>query len=943
MICPIVATCIYAEDTTIDLATVFGENGQKNAYIGAPVEVAPVLDGQIGEGEYTYDRQIKPVDAGRTIPSDAEYTNVFTEYMAYDSDFIYYAYTGIFGNRSNSINIRANNDYVVGKDMSGFSNNIVINYGWSDATPNKRTDGSAPAGKASPVWDTDLFRATSTNVVELKISRAYLATQMGLNSGSEVTRFIYQVYLNWIYYNGASGLWGYVYNNNPISTEEAAALTTAGATTTPASILNVAILGEEPVEPELPAPTYAEINLEELYGANYVGKALSENSPKPKLDGVIGENEYQAKYVVAVDGAKDTARFGVPAVLLGDYTQYISHDDEWFYVAFDFLSGKSGNRGRLYWNLSFIDSYDVIYDGGATVNEAFTQNEHGLAEGWNFGIEPGDASTSANTAYSTRNNAVNFGAAPVDGRDFKVAVKNDLVSIPDSSAVTHQVIEIKVSKAWYAAQVGLESAADVRELAWVVLGDSINKYASSYTQIGHYISDADLATLNATGFTYTRPAVASHPYDSAMLPLLFVLDEEPVVFTDDEWKNTTHKLGLNLYIGAEMKVSPVVDGVVTPGEYSYTRTSPSGSAAEVQSDIVEYFAHDANYVYYAGVFEQKNNDRAFWVQWLPTNTFDIYHNNSDLNKYYYNRLSTQLRYKDDGSVTNNGFAWNNPNSRPTPTVGQTDDCEYMYAATKTASDLKSGANIKTYEIRIAKSYIASIAGCEVSEVKVIPYWTYFHATFNIGKAYGNDVANAIKATDPSAFCPADAVGYAFMVLEEAPNASSAFNPIDNIGVTTKDGASIRVSTTNPGLRFKTIVNTAELNALIAQYGEANVKVGTLIAPADVLGGAALTIDTATKVDVVATLDMPFEQNALKTTYAGSLTNIRPQNLTRDFTAVGYIAYRVSESADWIYIYAPASCTRNVTEIAQAALDAGEFAGNETAIGILKDLGAVAAE
>ena len=262
----------------------------------------------------------------------------------------------------------------------------------------------------------------------------------------------------------------------------------------------------------------------------------------------------------------------------------------------------------------------------------------------------------------------------------------------EGNSTTHQVYEIKVSKDWYAAQVGLESAADVRELAWVALAGESNLYGSSYTQFGHYISDADLAKLNATGFTYTRPAVSSHPYDNATLPFLFVLDEAPV---------------------------------------------------------------------------------------------------------------------------------------------------------------------------------------------------------------------------------------------------------ENIKVATKDAASVRLSTTNPGLRFTTTVNTLELNALVAKYGAENVKIGTLIAPADVLGEDALTIDTATKINVVASLANPFAQDGTTSTYAGSITNIKPQNLTRDFTAVGYVAYS-ADGENWTYVYSDTTCTRNVTEIAQAAVDAGEFAEDADALEILQNLGAVVA-
>ena len=280
----------------------------------------------------------------------------------------------------------------------------------------------------------------------------------------------------------------------------------------------------------------AEINLEELYGATYVGKALGANDAKPVQDGVISDGEYQAQYIVDDASAIDTSRFGERAWLLDDFNQYVSHDAEWIYVGFEFTNGKENTRGRLYWNLSFIDSFDVTYYGGSTIADAFKQGEYAINNGWNFGAEIKDTITenedgSTYWDYSERNNAVTRGTAPVKDTDFVLTVNK--YTLITTLATNRQVYEFKVSKAWYAAQVGLDSAAEVRELAWVVLGEEINAGASSYTQIGHYLSDDDLAMLEATGFTYTMPDNASSwPYDNAMLPLLFVLDEDPHIWND---------------------------------------------------------------------------------------------------------------------------------------------------------------------------------------------------------------------------------------------------------------------------------------------------------------------------------------------------------------------------------------------------------------------------
>ena len=163
-----------------------------------------------------------------------------------------------------------------------------------------------------------------------------------------------------------------------------------------------------------------------------------------------------------------------------------------------------------------------------------------------------------------------------------------------------------------------------------------------------------------------------------------------------------------------------------------------------------------------------------------------------------------------------------------------------------------------------------------------------------------------------------------------------------VTVTTRETASIRLSASNPGLRFKTDVVKSELDALIDIYGAENVKVGTLITLDELRNGAAITADATFKVvDVVASVDNPFQAGATNV-YAGSITSIKPANLTKDFAAVGYVAYRASADSEWVYIYSEVTAVRNVTYVAQACYDAGEFADSPAAIKILKDLGAVEA-
>ena len=146
----------------------------------------------------------------------------------------------------------------------------------------------------------------------------------------------------------------------------------------------------------------------------------------------------------------------------------------------------------------------------------------------------------------------------------------------------------------------------------------------------------------------------------------------------------------------------------------------------------------------------------------------------------------------------------------------------------------------------------------------------------------------------------------------------------SVNCTTLDSASVRLSTTKTGLRFKTTVSNDELQDLINTYGKSNVAVGTIIAPTDKLGNKKLThsfgIAGVNYIDVKADIDLPFANANGIRTYAGTISNIKQKNLDRDFTAVGYIAYRESAQSAWIYVYSDSSVSRSIDYVATAALN-----------------------
>ncbi len=118
------------------------------------------------------------------------------------------------------------------------------------------------------------------------------------------------------------------------------------------------------------------------------------------------------------------------------------------------------------------------------------------------------------------------------------------------------------------------------------------------------------------------------------------------------------------------------------------------------------------------------------------------------------------------------------------------------------------------------------------------------------------------------------------------------------------GASIRIGEV-AGIRFKTMINKAKLDALVGEKGVSNVEIGTLITPTQyVKGASAFTMEAldaykedkgfenAAYVKVKATYANPFDTETVGDTvyyvYAGSLENILDDNVMLAFSGIGYV-------------------------------------------------------
>lgn len=344
----------------------------------------------------------------------------------------------------------------------------------------------------------------------------------------------------------------------------------------------------------------------------------------------------------------------------------------------------------------------------------------------------------------------------------------------------------------------------------------------------------------------------------ALILSILMLSSIIIVTTSAEeevdWEALTYVYGLNVYVGAPIETPPVMDGVISEGEYSCQRVTPRESmiefeAMEIQSDLTEYFAYNDEYVYIGATFEQERDNRAYWLQFRPLNSFDVYLTlEGAVNKYpsstdsridysYYSaRDGVQFRYQSDGSVTgvadgSTVSSW--PNVR-LPLVGQTEDYEIMYAATK-ITDEQAGIYTKTYEVRISKAYIAERAACEIDEVRVIPYWTFFHAALWHAAPMTEELGAAILEVNPDAYIPGDDKGtYWFLVLDENPY---PYPPIVTTELPTTTMAPTEVPTTEATTEVPT--TEAATREPVANDCQSSITAGAVAMIPAIVGGAII--------------------------------------------------------------------------------------------------------
>lgn len=120
-------------------------------------------------------------------------------------------------------------------------------------------------------------------------------------------------------------------------------------------------------------------------------------------------------------------------------------------------------------------------------------------------------------------------------------------------------------------------------------------------------------------------------------------------------------------------------------------------------------------------------------------------------------------------------------------------------------------------------------------------------------------------------------------------------------ISTKPGASIRLSETINGIRFYTTYDSSKIDGTV-------VEKGTLIGPANIIGDY-LTIDDVTAKNAVAVkygVDTLWDGNE----FVGSIVGIQEKNYNREFTARAYV-----KLSDGSYFYSATTTTKTVAGIA----------------------------
>ncbi len=358
---------------------------------------------------------------------------------------------------------------------------------------------------------------------------------------------------------------------------------------------------------------------------------------------------------------------------------------------------------------------------------------------------------------------------------------------------------------------------------------------------------------------------------------------------------------VNTYLNYKTTTAPTLNGAIANNEYSFTRVTAADSTNQFESALNEYFAYDDEFVYYAFSFKQTTAGQTIQINLKPN--YD-WVDKSEVAANHWRRYQILVNLAEDGTLTKLApgnmlqDSWADVNGDNSVNMSRFRwEKDVFVSATRNTS-----TKVNTYEFKIRKGYLDQ--NTPEKEIQSLAYVLYL-GTNTSGNQMWHRFVNAQASS--AVFGESTRWNYQYMLFIENP-------------ISTRESASVRISNTNSGLRFKSEVNVQSLSYFKANY--AKVEIGTLIAPTDLLGGKKLTHSIGTNgvdyIDVVAKLTAPLEpaKDGI-TVYAGSIVNINEKNLDREFTAVGYIKLTDSNGRV-IYYYSETEGKRDVSSVATAA-------------------------
>ena len=149
------------------------------------------------------------------------------------------------------------------------------------------------------------------------------------------------------------------------------------------------------------------------------------------------------------------------------------------------------------------------------------------------------------------------------------------------------------------------------------------------------------------------------------------------------------------------------------------------------------------------------------------------------------------------------------------------------------------------------------------------------------------------------------------------------------------GASVRLSASAPGIRFKTNVGE-NLKSLADTGNVAKIEFGTIVLPTNLLNGAELTLDTPAIKDIPQT---KWNENC----YQAAIIGIPEDQYETALSARGYVKITLTDDTQVVLYteYTEENNSRSIKYVAQKAINAGAFAGNDTAMTILNKFAGIA--